>query len=156
MMRSVTLILARSRRVRQEREPIIIGDEFPVWPEGVVLAFAAGNAAVSATDQGIVRDFAREYREQTERWGRLFVLVEGHADQTGSEPFNQQLSIRRAQSIADLLEREGIPRDQLEVRSYGSTRPMVVMPKDPSPQDRTEVHSRNRRVDIRAERAGNR
>jgi outer membrane protein OmpA-like peptidoglycan-associated protein len=155
MMRSVTLILALALGACQEREPIIIGDEFLFGPRASFY-FAAGNAAVSATDQGIVRDFAREYREQTERWGRLFVLVEGHADQTGSEPFNQQLSIRRAQSIADLLEREGIPRDQLEVRSYGSTRPMVVMPKDPSPQDRTEVHSRNRRVDIRAERAGNR
>ena len=54
------------------------------------------------------------------------VVVEGHSDSLGDDAINLQLSQRRAEEAARfLIEEQGVPRDQLIVRWYGESRPMV-------------------------------
>ncbi|MFT3764666.1 MAG: OmpA family protein [Minicystis sp.] len=69
------------------------------------------------------------------------VTVEGHTDDVGDDAYNQALSERRARAVADHLAQKGIPRDRIEARGLGETRPVV-------PNDGDEGRRKNRRVEI--------
>lgn len=65
--------------------------------------------------------------------------VAGHTDSIGSEEYNQGLSERRAQAVADYFASRGVDRNRMQVRGYGETRPKVS-------NDTPENRSMNRRV----------
>jgi outer membrane protein OmpA-like peptidoglycan-associated protein len=69
------------------------------------------------------------------------ILIEGHADRTGVEVYNGWLSEQRAETVAGALAALGIDRQRMEVRAFGSRRPVV---------DGAEAKAlrRNRRVEI--------
>jgi outer membrane protein OmpA-like peptidoglycan-associated protein len=71
----------------------------------------------------------------------LRVSVEGHTDSVGTDTYNQRLSERRAQAVADHMIDRGIAAGRLEVRGFGETRPVA---------DNTTAagRARNRRVEI--------
>ena len=50
--------------------------------------------------------------------------VEGHTDSQGSASYNERLSLRRAQTVTDVLVEAGIPRESIEVHGYGSSHPL--------------------------------
>ncbi|MDR0776767.1 MAG: OmpA family protein [Azonexus sp.] len=87
-----------------------------------------------------------EAREAVERIARMLVKLEipavrvdGHTDATGSASYNDKLSLRRAQAVADVLVAAGIPADNIEVRGLGSRAPVASNQTD-------EGRSQNRRV----------
>ena len=47
--------------------------------------------------------------------------VTGHTDSTGSDQYNQQLSQRRAQSVADYLATQGVARERMLVQGMGKS-----------------------------------
>lgn len=49
----------------------------------------------------------------------LTYLVEGLTDSSGSQASNLKLSEERAQSVADYLEHQGMPADNISVKGYG-------------------------------------
>jgi len=51
--------------------------------------------------------------------------VEGHTDNTGESSYNQQLSLKRAQSVADVLISVGMKPANLDVRGRGETAPVA-------------------------------
>lgn len=53
------------------------------------------------------------------RHGDAVVLIEGHADATGTEDHNVLLSYTRGKAIANLLRKEGIPAQQMTIRAAG-------------------------------------
>jgi len=69
------------------------------------------------------------------------VSVEGHTDAIGSIPYNQRLSERRANSVADYLARGGIPRSRLQTVGYGKTQPVAT-------NDTADGRAQNRRVEL--------
>jgi OmpA-OmpF porin, OOP family len=69
------------------------------------------------------------------------VKVAGHADRSGSEAYNDRLSERRAEIVAQALMQRGVPERALEVEWFGERRPRV-----PTPDGQKEP--RNRRVEI--------
>nr|WP_238347464.1 MULTISPECIES: OmpA family protein [unclassified Pseudomonas] len=69
------------------------------------------------------------------------VRVDGHADASGRAAYNQQLSERRAQSVARTLIGIGMPAQNIQTRGLGSTQPVA---DNRSSAGRTE----NRRVSI--------
>jgi len=69
----------------------------------------------------------------------ILIEVAGHTDDIGTNEYNQDLSIRRGQSVADYLVQNGVSRDRLRVVGYGETRPKVP---NTSPENRQQ----NRRV----------
>ena len=69
----------------------------------------------------------------------ILIEVAGHTDSIGSEEYNQDLSVRRAQSVADYLVQNGVSRDRLRVAGFGETRPRA-------PNDTPENRQLNRRV----------
>lgn len=66
----------------------------------------------------------------------------GHTDSRGAASYNQSLSQRRAQTVCDYLEREGISAARLSVRGYGESRPIAD-------NDSAEGRAANRRVTLR-------
>lgn len=70
------------------------------------------------------------------------ILVSGHADSTGSEEHNQELSTRRAQTVSDYLSSQGVAGSRIESRGYGETNPRES-------NETAEGRQLNRRVEIR-------
>ena len=52
--------------------------------------------------------------------------VAGHADRSGTAPFNQALSMRRAQAVAADLVRLGVNKEAISISAFGDTRPLVA------------------------------
>jgi len=69
------------------------------------------------------------------------VKIEGYTDSVGSESYNQELSQRRAQAVADALQSRGVPADRYEVEGLGKEFPVAT---NDSPAGRQQ----NRRVEI--------
>lgn len=74
-------------------------------------------------------------------WPAPHLVVVGHTDLAGSQEFNDRLSMRRAQSVAAFLIREGIPAQQIETAGRGKREPLVPTADD-------VAHPMNRRVVI--------
>ncbi len=52
--------------------------------------------------------------------------ISGHTDSVGSDAYNQQLSERRAKSVVNYLEKQGISSDRLTSEGYGASRPVAT------------------------------
>jgi outer membrane protein OmpA-like peptidoglycan-associated protein len=82
--------------------------------------------------------------EAAQNVGRVEVTrieVSGHADRTGSAPYNQALSERRAGNVAAELVRDGVPQNIITVEGFGYSRPLV-------PTAAGVREPQNRRVEI--------
>ncbi|MGH6915260.1 MAG: OmpA family protein, partial [Geminicoccales bacterium] len=53
------------------------------------------------------------------------VVVAGHADRSGLESYNENLSLRRAQSVAQALGQRGIAASTMKLEAYGESQPRV-------------------------------
>jgi outer membrane protein OmpA-like peptidoglycan-associated protein len=69
------------------------------------------------------------------------ISVVGHADATGSDAYNQALSLRRAEVIRDGLVAAGAPSEVIEITYHGANNPLVSTPRGVS-------EPRNRRVEV--------
>lgn len=69
------------------------------------------------------------------------VAATGHADRSGSERYNMELSKRRAFAVRDELVRRGVASDKIEVAWKGEKNPRL-----PTPDGQREA--KNRRVEI--------
>jgi OmpA-OmpF porin, OOP family len=58
-------------------------------------------------------------------WPAPHLTVVGHTDTAGSSEFNDKLSMRRAQSVAEFLVKAGIPAQQIETAGRGKREPVV-------------------------------
>ena len=69
------------------------------------------------------------------------LVVEGHTDNVGQADYNQSLSLRRAETVAEALFQHGFSPDNITRLGHGSTRPIA--------DNRTpEGRAQNRRVAI--------
>lgn len=84
-----------------------------------------------------LNEFARALRDP-QLAGSLFV-VEGHTDGAGSDAFNLDLSMRRANAVVNYLSTHGVDAAKLEAKGYGKLKPLVPDP----------LASENRRVETR-------
>lgn len=75
------------------------------------------------------------------RYPGTIVSVVGHTDNTGSAAYNQDLSERRAQSVASVLRSGGVSSGRLAVSGAGENRPIAT-------NATAEGRAQNRRVDI--------
>jgi OOP family OmpA-OmpF porin len=73
--------------------------------------------------------------------GDVRVSVEGHTDSRGTDAYNQGLSVRRANAVADYLESGGIDRSRLEVTGFGESKPIATNETD-------DGRAQNRRVEL--------
>ncbi len=76
------------------------------------------------------------------------VQIEGHTDSIGSAEYNMRLGQRRADSVANFLAAQTVPRDLMTTVSFGETRP-VAPNTTPDGRDNPEGRALNRRVEIK-------
>ncbi|WP_215731463.1 MULTISPECIES: OmpA family protein [unclassified Pseudomonas] len=69
------------------------------------------------------------------------VRVDGHTDASGKETYNQQLSLRRAKSVANVLGTVGMKQENIQLRGLGSSEPVAS-------NDTAAGRTENRRVSI--------
>ena len=93
----------------------------PASAHEFLIYFDRGSASVPPRYHPVVTDAARYVSPE----GTAAVVVHAHADSLGSSSDNQALSRRRAEAIAEMLERAGVPRRRIELRPYGETMPAV-------------------------------
>lgn len=87
------------------------------------------------------KDELREMADVFERYGDTTIAVQGHTDSVGSTSYNQRLSVRRANAVANYLEALGVSGSRLDAYGYGESRPKA---------SNNSSHGRqlNRRVEI--------
>jgi outer membrane protein OmpA-like peptidoglycan-associated protein len=71
----------------------------------------------------------------------LTLQIEGHTDSVGSDPLNQQLSERRADSVRDFLVQQGVAGSSVTAKGFGKTQPVAS-------NDTAEGRQKNRRVEL--------
>jgi OOP family OmpA-OmpF porin len=102
------------------------------------ILFEFGAARLTGEAQRNVSDITEILNKEA---GGRQISVEGHTDSVGSFSFNQDLSERRANSVARELEYNGVPRNKIRSRGYGESRPIASNNSD-------QGRARNRRVEV--------
>jgi len=69
------------------------------------------------------------------------VLLEGHADATGSDEYNLDLSQRRAHSVANYLSTQQVNATRFTIMGYGEQQPIAT-------NDTEDGRQQNRRVEV--------
>lgn len=69
------------------------------------------------------------------------VRVDGHTDASGSQAYNEQLSMRRAVSVSKVLTSVGMREENVQLRGLGSSKPVAS-------NDTVSGRTENRRVAI--------
>jgi outer membrane protein OmpA-like peptidoglycan-associated protein len=88
---------------------------------GVKLLFDTDVDTVSEAGRTALGDVSRALRNI----GVGAVDVEGHTDNVGTPRYNTALSLRRAESVAQQLVRDGWPSEAVKRKAYGSSRPVA-------------------------------
>jgi outer membrane protein OmpA-like peptidoglycan-associated protein len=102
------------------------------------VTFATDSAVISPSFRAALDEVANSLLKYPDS----LVDVMGHTDSSGSEQHNQQLSERRAQSVADYLVSRGVPRARIATQGFGELHPRVE-------NDTPANMALNRRVEIR-------
>ncbi len=100
--------------------------------------FDFDSSTITKTDTDKLTPFELRLKEQ----GATKVYVIGHTDDKGSETYNQNLSLKRAQSVADALrQHSSIDDTRIIVEGRGELEPVAS-------NNTKEGRAQNRRVDI--------
>jgi peptidoglycan-associated lipoprotein len=92
--------------------------EFSEAPELKAVHFDFDKATVRAEDVALLDENAEWLKGN-----QLLVLVEGHADERGTNEYNLALGERRAKAVRDHLVNKGVAADRITTVSYGEERP---------------------------------
>lgn len=109
----------------------------PPRPETILLYFRTGEAALRDESVPEIPRIAALLRERE----HPHAIVVGHADGTGSDATNIEVSRQRATMVRDMLVDLGVPPENIDVSSHGKRNPLVPAP-DGVPEPR------NRRVSV--------
>ncbi len=99
--------------------------------------FASGQSALLSNARPKLDEVAAALKQSEN--GQF--VVEGHTDSVGSDSLNQDLSVRRAQSVRDYLVDRGVPSERIKAVGYGKNRPVTE-------NNTAEGRANNRRVEI--------
>jgi outer membrane protein OmpA-like peptidoglycan-associated protein len=113
-----------------------IGDDIILNMPGNI-TFDVNQAAISAGFYPVLNSVAKVAQE----FNRTLIDVAGHTDSTGTVAFNMGLSQRRASSVAQYLQSQGIANTRIYAEGYGPHYPIA---DNSTAQGRAE----NRRVEI--------
>lgn len=111
-------------------------DELNVVLHNDVL-FDTDSAALRSASRSTLQDMAGVF----DRYTDTTISVKGHADSTGSDDHNQDLSERRARSVRAYLIEQGVPGSRIIARGYGESQPKAS-------NNTPEGRQLNRRVEI--------
>jgi outer membrane protein OmpA-like peptidoglycan-associated protein len=111
--------------------------------EGIVVTFASG--LLYDFDSDRVRPEAaqnlRNLAQSLDKYPNTDLLIVGHTDATGTDSYNQGLSVRRAESAANYLRSQGVSSGRLRTVGRGESEPIAS-------NDTEAGQQANRRVEV--------
>ncbi len=96
--------------------------EKPAVPKDLVIYFAFDKSEFNVNDQS--RKYFDESNEYLEQNADVMLTITGHTDAIGTKEYNQALGYRRAQSVKQYFEREGISAKKISIESKGELQPV--------------------------------
>ena len=127
----------RARTAGTDVQVVRQGDDLILnIPSGINFAYN------SATVEPQFRRTLDQVGQVLGQYDRTYIDIYGHTDSTGSEAYNQDLSERRAGSVADYLETRGVKSARIGIRGFGELQPIAS-------NDTEQGRAANRRVEIK-------
>ncbi len=124
-------------------ESEFIGDAVALSEEEAEFINAVGDRVLFDVDQSTLDSTARQILTSQADW--LFrnagysVVIQGHADERGTQEYNLALGARRASAVQQFLIAQGIAPKRLDIVTYGKERPIEICSAE-------SCYSRNRRA----------
>ena len=111
--------------------------------EGIAVSFESGllypHNSTDLLPAG--RQNLQALAQSLSRYPDTEVLIVGHTDDTGSDSYNQGLSIQRAEAAAAVLASAGVPRNRIQTAGRGESEPIAGNTDEAGRQQ-------NRRVEV--------
>ncbi|MCV6594837.1 MAG: peptidoglycan-associated lipoprotein Pal [Silicimonas sp.] len=89
-----------------------------------------GDRVLFAVDQSTLSAEAQQVLAGQASWlmtnGAYTALIEGHADEQGTQAYNLALGARRASAVQNFLISQGVAPNRLRTISYGKERPLEI------------------------------
>lgn len=130
-------------RQAEQIDQTVPGAEVQRVGEGIAVTFESGILFPYDSDQLLPagRSNIQALARSLQQYPGSEVLIVGHTDATGSDQYNQSLSLRRAESAAAYLASQGVPRARIRTAGRGETEPVASNETDAGRQQ-------NRRVEV--------
>ncbi|WP_290713011.1 OmpA family protein [Flavihumibacter sp. CACIAM 22H1] len=136
-------IIGRKMDKQAEEIDNIPGAEVKRVGEGINVTFDSG--VLFGFDQSNLTTPAAERISELagilKKYPDTYIRIEGHTDDQGAHAYNERLSKRRAQSVADFLKQQNITGNRIRTAWYGEDQPKF----DNSSE---ENRAKNRRVEF--------
>ncbi|MCE3228645.1 MAG: hypothetical protein K0S32_3196 [Bacteroidetes bacterium] len=111
--------------------------------EGIKITFDSGILfdVNSSTLKGEAKDNIQQLAKVLQKYDDTEILIEGHTDNTGDDKYNQDLSVKRAESVSNTVKIQGIKGSRVTTVGYGEAQPI-------DNNETIDGRAKNRRVDI--------
>jgi outer membrane protein OmpA-like peptidoglycan-associated protein len=130
----VTVVQVPVEKIVVKEVPKIVEVERIVFP---AVAFRFDSAELTELGKGQVYLAAQKFKEKSD----LIIVIEGHADNIGSDEYNQKLGLRRAQTVMQELAAQGVASERMSAASLGESKPLLA-------QETNWARAVNRRVEF--------
>jgi outer membrane protein OmpA-like peptidoglycan-associated protein len=84
--------------------------------------FDFGSSALRSSSREALRQMADVFQ----KYPNTILSVQGHTDSIGTAAYNQRLSVRRADAVADYLQTLGVNNNRLETLGFGESQPRAT------------------------------
>lgn len=123
--------------VVKEKAPALTPDDIEADNDPMKIGFETARWDLSEVALSRIKDVADKMKDDP----KTSLKIDGHCDERGSDAYNQELSVKRAEAVRKELVRLGISNKRLKAKGYGSKRQLE--------EGHTEkVYSHNRRVEM--------
>ncbi len=130
-------------RQAREIEEDLEGAEVERVGEGIKITFDSG--ILFDVNSYQLKDASKEeiakLSEILKKYEDTNIMFAGHTDNTGSEEYNQELSEKRAKSVAEYAAFTGVAAERMTITGYGEEDPIAD-------NTTTEGRAQNRRVEV--------
>lgn len=113
-------------------------ESMPNIPKEYLLYFQFDSPQIVAKSNKVLKAIIKEAKKET----TLYIDIIGNTDRAGDEKYNKKLSLRRANHISKILQKNGISKEKISIEYYGEANP-IVKTRDGVPR------KINRRVEVR-------
>lgn len=93
--------------------PSTLANDTVVFPDGGTTLTTAAKAILDAQSDWLVENDRN-------------IQIQGHSDEQGTRDYNIALGSQRAAAVRDYLVLRGVPRERIEIISYGKERPAAT------------------------------
>ncbi len=127
-------ILTKKEVLKKFEESI---NTLPKKPTNYILYFKFDSNEIVSTGASTLKEIIKEAKKEAS----LYIDIIGYTDRAGDEKYNKKLSLRRANNISNILQKNNIPKEKISIEYYGEKNP-IVQTKDGVPK------KINRRVEV--------